>query len=74
MLLLDRESSGTLPDLNGRESRLRLHVPSDGQLFDLTTGKTTIGSSPRCNVRIQKPGVQPLHCLIAPGPEGVRVR
>jgi len=33
-----------------------------------------IGSSPRCNLRIEQPGVQPLHCLIVHGSEGLSVR
>src|SRR5262249_43524562 len=34
----------------------------------------TIGSSPRCNVRIEQPGVQPLHCLISESADGLRIR
>jgi len=48
-------------------SRFRLRFRSDAtsqQIVDLREGKTTIGSSPRCDIRIQQPGVQPLHCLI----------
>ncbi len=73
MLLLDRQSDALSPP-SGATSRVQLRLRTDGQLLDLPAGKTTIGSSPRCNVRIQQPGVQPLHCLIVDGPEGLRVR
>ncbi|MEX0611564.1 MAG: FHA domain-containing protein [Pirellulales bacterium] len=43
---------------------VRFAVQFDGQPTHLRPGKTTIGSSPRCNLRIQQPGVHPLHCLI----------
>lgn len=46
----------------------------DGQLHELPPGRTTIGSSPKCTLRLERPGVQPLHCLIVHGPEGVSVR
>ena len=52
--------------------RVQLRLRADGQVLELPPGKTTIGSSPRCNVRIEQPGVQPLHCLIVEGPEGLR--
>ncbi|HJQ81019.1 MAG TPA: FHA domain-containing protein [Lacipirellulaceae bacterium] len=47
-------------------SKLRLRIRSDDttHLVELRQGKTTIGSSPRCAIRIVRPGVQPLHCLI----------
>ncbi len=55
--------------------RMRISYPGQsGQLADLLFGKTTIGSSPRCNVRIQQPGVHPVHCLIFAGENSVKVR
>src|SRR5262245_54942164 len=80
MLLLDRQSGATaqphtdanLPAASAGRVQLRSRV--DGQLYELLPGKTTIGSSPRCNLRIAQPGVQPLHCLITSSPEGLRVR
>ena len=73
MLLLDRQKTAATP---GRASlnRVQLRLRADGQLLELPMGKTTIGSSPRCNLRLQQPGVQPLHCLIVHGPEGLSVR
>jgi hypothetical protein len=80
MLLLDRQSGATAQTreeakrtgvaTNGIQLRLR----TDGRLLELLPGRTTIGSSPRCNIRIERPGVQPLHCLIVEGPEGLRIR
>ena len=80
MLLLDRQSGATAqprgePNRSGATAgRIQLRLRADGQVLELLPGKTTIGSSPRCNVRIEQPGVQPLHCLIVDGPEGLRVR
>ncbi len=51
-----------------------LRLRADGQLLELPPGKTTIGSSPRCNLRLQIPGIQPVHCLIVYGPGGLSVR
>jgi hypothetical protein len=80
MLLLDRQSGATAQprgeanDTGVSAGRIQLRLRANGQVFELPPGKTTIGSSPRCNVRIEQPGVQPLHCLIVEGPEGLRVR
>ena len=53
-------SSGTATDL-----RLRIHHGAQsGRLVDLSAGKTTIGSSPRCTICVRESGIQPLHCLI----------
>ena len=73
MLLLDRQSVAATPRRGGSDP-VQLRLRADGQLLELPLGKTTIGSSPRCNLRIQRPGVQPLHCLIVHGPEGLSVR
>lgn len=79
MLVLDRQSAATAQSRGSSNpadgaSRVQLRLRADGQLVELPPGKTTIGSSPRCNVRIQQPGVQPVHCLIVHGPEGLTVR
>src|SRR5262245_12209299 len=73
MLLLDRQSDATRDERAG-SARIRLRLRADGRLLDLLSGKTTIGSSPRCNVRIQELGVQPLHCLVVQSDDGLRVR
>src|SRR5262245_57524730 len=80
MLLLDRQPGATVPPRGetnrpGRTaSGIQLRLRTDGRVVELLPGKTTIGSSPRCNVRIEQPGVQPLHCLIVEASEGMRVR
>jgi DNA repair exonuclease SbcCD ATPase subunit len=73
MLILDRQQD---VGVQGRETRrgLSLRVRPNGPVINLQPGRTTIGSSPRCNVRIQQPGVQPLHCLIIREDQGVSVR
>src|SRR5436309_9778994 len=80
MQLLDRQTGAT-PPLRGESihsdlpaGRIQLRLRANGELRTLPPGKATIGSSPRCNVRIQQPGVQPVHCLIVHGPEGLTVR
>jgi hypothetical protein len=72
MLVLDRQSIAASRPTSKLPVQLRFRA--EGQLVELPVGKTTIGSSPRCNLRIQKPGVQPVHCLIVHGPEGLTVR
>lgn len=67
-------ASAVVSQQAGRVERIQLRLRADGQLFELLSGKTTIGSSPRCNVRIQQPGVQPVHCVIMDGVEGLTVR
>lgn len=58
----------------GRPNSLRVRVRSTGQLIDLPMGKTTVGSSPRCNLRIEAPGVQPVHCLLVRDSDGLTAR
>ena len=44
---------------------LRLTGDDDRErVVPLPAGKSTIGSSPRCTLRIARPGVAPVHCLI----------
>src|SRR4051794_24271374 len=73
MLVLDRQNDVTSQP-GERADRIQLRMRPEGPLRDLPLGKTTIGSSPRCDVRIEQPGVQPLHCLIVHSAEGLRVR
>jgi hypothetical protein len=46
----------------------------DGQLIRLRSDKCTIGSAPRCTLRLRSRFVGPLHCLILRGPGGTIVR
>ncbi len=74
MFLVDRQKVA-VDSRHGSASSMKLRVRGDGQLVELPQGnKMTIGSGPRCNLRIERPGVEPLHCLIVHGPEGLRVR
>jgi hypothetical protein len=55
--------------------RLRISCPGrPDQLAEISRGKTTIGSSPRCNVRIEQPGVHPVHLLIVEDAGGLVAR
>jgi chromosome segregation ATPase len=73
MLTLDRPQDAKLKE-RGAARNVRVRVGPNGPVVDLPTGKTTIGASPRCNIRIQQPGVQPLHCLILNEASGLSVR
>jgi hypothetical protein len=73
MLTLDRPQDANLKDL-AASHRMRMRVLPNGPEVELVPGKTTVGSSPRCNIRIQLPGVQPLHCLILDRSSGFSVR
>ena len=75
MLLTEHHPDSGTPQAN-RLDRIRLRIRDQAaeQIVNLPSGKTTIGSSPRCNVRIQQPGVHPLHCLIVHEADGLTVR
>jgi hypothetical protein len=45
-----------------------------GQIVRLRSRKCTIGSGPRCTLRLRARGVQPLHCLILRGAPGAAIR
>jgi len=74
MLILDPHSA-TEPDAEVLASS-QLSLKMGGKLLPWPPGKTkvAIGSSPRCEVRIQAPGVQPLHCLVDVKADTVHVR
>src|SRR5688572_13154912 len=76
MLLLENETgSAAAGGEVAHDFRLRLRCAgSADQLFNLQSGKTTIGSSPRCTIRIEQPGVQPLDCLIVQQQGSLSVR
>jgi FHA domain len=73
MLRSDRHTAAVAPRDDG-SNPVHLRLRTSGELLELPRGKTTVGSSPRCNLRIQHPGVHPLHCLIVHGPDGLSVR
>jgi len=45
-----------------------------GQVIRLHAEKCTIGSGPRCTLRLRARGVRPLHCLIVRGPAAAVIR
>jgi chromosome segregation ATPase len=54
---------------------LRLHGGTeDDRLIPIPVGKLSIGSGPRCSVRLPYDGVRPLHCLVTRDERGLRVR
>ena len=54
---------------------LRLHDGTEVErLISIPPGKHSIGSGPRCSLRLQYEGVQPLECLIVRNEAGLRVR
>ena len=62
--------TSTEEDSSGMRLRVRGGNAAE-QLIHLRFGKTTIGSSPRCDVRIQQTGVRPVHLLIVREPRRV---
>ena len=62
---------------NGVTGKVCLRLRGDGdreRVVPLLAGKSTIGSSPRCTVRIVQPGVAPVHCLLVSGDGRMSVR
>jgi type III secretion system (T3SS) inner membrane Yop/YscD-like protein len=45
----------------------------DQELIPLAIGNHSVGSGPKCSVRLRETGVGPMHCLIVRDDEGVRV-
>ena len=76
-MLLAGHHTESWTSTEGDSSGMRLRVRGGNaaeQLIHLRFGKTTIGSSPRCDVRIQQSGVRPVHLLIVREPDGLSVR
>lgn len=46
----------------------------DGQIVRLRSRKCTVGSGPRCTLRLDARGVRPLHCLIIRGAKSTVIR
>ncbi|MEE9603889.1 MAG: hypothetical protein V3V75_11325 [Thermoguttaceae bacterium] len=67
----------TSPPKNLLSGDLALRVRGssrDGQIVRLRSRKCTIGSGPRCTLRLRARGVLPLHCLVVRGPAATIVR
>ena len=73
--LIDRRSSLSESELATGDLVLRIcGSPRDGQMVRVKSAKCTIGSGPRCTLRLRARGVSPLHCLIVRGPMAAVVR
>jgi hypothetical protein len=76
MLLAGHHTESRMPTIED-SAGMRIRVRggnSAEQLVNLPFGKTTIGSSPRCDVRIQQSDVRPVHLLIVREQDGLSVR
>jgi hypothetical protein len=62
-------------DVADDELALRVCGPTrHGQVVRLKSRKCTIGSGPRCTLRLRARGVQSLHCLVLRGPGATVIR
>ncbi len=63
------------PDVAAGDLLLRIcNSWRQGQMVRLKSAKCTVGSGPRCTLRLRARGVSPLHCLILRGPATTVVR
>ncbi|MCA9241244.1 MAG: FHA domain-containing protein [Planctomycetales bacterium] len=62
------------PTLTRSQAGLELISPAFAQSFVLPAGTTTIGAGPKCDLRLDSPGVRPLHCVVVSDDSGVTVR
>lgn len=75
MLTTATPSSTTLAAAASSAWVLRLHGGTeDDQLIPIPIGKSSVGSGPRCSIRLAYPEVRPLHCLITHDDQRLRVR
>jgi hypothetical protein len=75
MLTTEHPWSATEPSTPAAEYALRLLAGTDGErVISIPRGKHSIGSGPRCSLRLQYAGIQPLECLIVHDDDGLRVR
>jgi hypothetical protein len=75
MLTTEHPRSATETSTPAAEYALRLLAGTDGErVISIPRGKHSIGSGPRCSLRLQYAGIQPLECLIVHDDEGLRVR
>jgi len=66
-------ATATTKSLPTYELRLQFGT-AEQRLIAIPWGKNSIGSGPRCSLRLQYPGVQPLECLIVLDESGLRAR
>ncbi len=53
---------------------LSLSTDPEAVLAELTATPQTLGSGPRCTIRLDAPGLRPMHCVVTPTAEGPVVR
>ena len=66
-----------IPGTDPRRRGLWLSVRGgqhDGRRIRLVGAKCTVGSAPSCSLRLEAPGVHPVHCLIIRGSRGTVIR
>ena len=71
------DSTARQPLLGSTPGDLALRIRGtsrNGQVVRLSSNKCTVGSDRRCTLRLQAPGVGPLHCLILRGEKQTIVR
>jgi hypothetical protein len=77
MLLIDPslDAANTADGAAAPPMALRLESP-DGEvtLYGLPLGKSTVGSGSKCTIRLQRSGVEPIHCVIIRTAEGATIR
>src|SRR5262245_57359554 len=75
MLTTEQPWTATATTNSRSAYELRLHVGTESERFiELPWGKHSVGSGPRCSLRLEYPGVQPMECLIVQDASGLRVR
>lgn len=74
MLTTEHSWHSTTATASPTTCELRLQVGNDERRLPISRGKHSIGSGPRCSLRLDYPGVQPLECLIVHDEDGLRVR
>jgi len=68
-------AASSILDVADQEFVLRVcGSPRHGQIVRLRSPKCTIGSGPRCTLRLRADGVQPVHCLVLRGAAGTVIR
>lgn len=70
-----RDATAACPDLPSSTRPNFLRVLAAGQMpahEALSPGRLSIGSSPRCTIRVAAPGVQPLHCTLQVDEQGAQ--
>lgn len=74
---MDMTTETTLPTTHTitASGQMRFSSPEDGQSpYVLSAASTTIGAGPKCDLRLDAPGLRPLHCVVTQDDDRVTVR